>query len=339
MRRKVLCVGALLTLGACHGETHAPSHPAPQLPTRSVHVQTVEEVGRALTDEVVGTVRSRNATSVSASIMGTVKSVKGVGSKVKAGDILVRLHAGEMEAAAAQAKATHAQAVIEMKRAEQLKASHSIPSAQYDAVASRLQVTEAALREAEVMASYTVLRAPFSGVVTEKLSSVGDLATPGKPLLMLESRGALRLEAAVPEGISHLLHLGDVLPVEIDALHKTLDARVSELSPSADSESRTLLVKLDLPELPELRAGMFGRLGVVTGEERAVVVPDTAVLHRGQLELVFIADKNTAKLRLVRSARGEAGKAIVLAGLEGGERVVTDHLAELSDGQPLEIKP
>ena len=104
-----------------------------------------------------------------------------------------------------------------------------------------------AVVEAETLLSYTKVTAPFAGVITRKHADVGDLATPGKPLLDMEDSRALRLEADVPEAIVGKLALGDKLPVRVSALEKELEGVISEIAPAADSGSRTFLVKLDLP--------------------------------------------------------------------------------------------
>jgi len=327
-----------LALAACGGAQKAPEGAA--LAKASVRVTRAREVTQPIGDEVVGTVRARNVTAVSASVMGTVRALKvGLGSRVRAGDVLISLSAGEIEAKANQARAIFSQASLDMKRAEQLKASQSISSSQYDSAAAQFQVAEANLAEANVMQGYTLIRAPISGVVTAKECNVGDLALPGKPLLVLESPGQLRLEASVPEAIAHFIHAGDDLTVRIDALGRELSATVSEVSPSADPVSRTLLVKLDLPESPELRAGMFGRLMVRTGEAKAVLVPSSALVQRGQMETLFVVERGVAHLRLVRSGRLRDGSVEVLAGIEPGETIVAEHPERLVDGQPVEVKP
>ena len=111
-----------------------------------------------------------------------------------------------------------------------------------------------------------------------------------------------------------------------------------EVTILTESELRGL-VKLDLPNLPGLRAGMFGRLDVRTGEESMVLVPARAVVRHGQLETVFVAEERRARLRLIRAGRGRDAEIEVLAGLEGDEAVVVAPLSGLSDGQLLEVHP
>lgn len=339
MNVRILASLAALLAG-CSTEHHPKTAEAVSLATQVVRVAPAREISQPVGDEVIGTVHARSVAAISSSIMGNVRALKvTVGSHVRAGDVLVQLSAGEIDAKANQASAMFAQAELDLKRAEQLKASQSIPASRYEATAAQFRVAQATLAEANVMRGYTTLRAPFAGVITEKHCDVGDLAVPGKPLLVLEKPGALRLEAAVPEVIAQLLHLGDVLSARLDSVALPLPATVSELSPSADPISRTVLVKLDLPDTPALRPGMFGRLTVQTGQERVVVVPAPAIVRRGQMELVFVVKDGKAQLRIVRTGREQQGAAEVLSGLDDRELVVVDNARALVDGQTVEVKP
>ncbi len=332
------CVAALPSLAACRHEQH--SAPPPSLPAQAVEIARARETSRPIGDQVVGTVRARSEAAVSASVTGTVRVMRvSVGSRVKAGDLLVQLSAGEIAAKADQARALLSQAKLRFDRAAQLKSSQSIAPAEYDAAESQLQIAKAGLTEAEVMLGYLVVRAPIAGVVTSKRCDVGDLALAGHPLVTIESPGALRLEAGVPEAIAHQVEVGKKLSVRVDTLARDLEAVVDEVSPSSDPLSRTVLVKLALPAEKDLRAGMFGRLLVPTGEARALEVPKAALVRRGQLELLYVVEGGKAGLRLVRAGREHEAAVDVLSGLSSGEAVVVAGLGGLVDGQPVVVKP
>ena len=188
------------------------------------------------------------------------------------------------------------------------------------------------------MLGYAKITAPFDGVVTRKLADVGDLATPGKPLIET-GRPAVRLqfEAAVPEAIIGKITLGAKLPVRV--LSQEREAVVSEIAPSADPGSRTFLVKLDLPSAPDLRAGQFGRVEIPVSETNVLRAPASAVIQRGQMELVFVVIDNHAQLRLVKTGRRFGNEIELLSGVSAGEKVVTDGAASLVDGQAVKIGP
>ncbi len=109
------------------------------------------------------------------------------------------------------------------------------------------------------MRDYTRIAAPFAGVVTARSVEPGNLAAPGAPLLTIEREGAYRLEASVDESRLPFVKAGQAVDVALEALDRRLTARVSEIVPAVDAASRAYIVKIDLPALPNLRSGMFGR--------------------------------------------------------------------------------
>jgi RND family efflux transporter MFP subunit len=287
--------------------------------------------------EVVGSVRSLHEANIGPLLSGTVTEVRvGIGSSVRAGDVLVRLSAHEVEARFEQARALSEQATREHDRAMTLRDQSAISVAQYEATMSEWNVARARQTEARIFAERTVLRAPFAGVITAKLINVGETALPGQRLLVLEGRGALRFEARVPESTGDDLHIGDRLPVRIDGLDQDLKGSVAEIQPAADDATRTRLVKLNLPESGGLRPGQFGRVMLTTGQSLTVTIPSGAVVHRGQLETVFVIDSGAAQLRLVRTGRERDGMVEISAGLSGGEKVVLGAAQDLVDGQRVE---
>ncbi|HUB86527.1 MAG TPA: efflux RND transporter periplasmic adaptor subunit, partial [Verrucomicrobiae bacterium] len=181
--------------------------------------------------------------------------------------------------------------------------------------------------------------APFAGVITRKDADVGDLAAPGKPLLEMEDPLHLRLEADVPEALVDKVKLGDKLSVRVDALETNLIGVISEIAPSADSDSRTFVVKLDLPSVLGLRAGQFGRVAVPTGEVSALRVSASAVVQRGDMQLLFVVTDRHAQLRIVKSGAQVGDEVEIVSGLNSGEQVVTSGVNDLTDGQPVVVKP
>ncbi|HEY3497722.1 MAG TPA: efflux RND transporter periplasmic adaptor subunit [Polyangiaceae bacterium] len=317
--------------------------PAPQRPDgsrREVVVGEASRSSRPIVTEVVGTVRAVRSATIAPLISGTVAEVRvGLGSAVRAGDVLVRLSAEEVHARLEQARAASALAQREHERAESLRSKEVISSAEYDAAVSHFSIARARQAEASTVAGRAVLRAPFAGVITAKLANAGDTAMPGQPLLILEAPGALRLEARVPEAGSEGLQVGQTVPVRLEGLDHDVRGTVAELQPASDDATRTRLAKVDLSESSGLRAGRIGRLLLATGSSLAVSVPSGAVVRHGQLEGVFVVEAGTARLRLVRSGRMHEGRLDIASGLSGNERVVIDGAAELVDGERVQVRP
>lgn len=322
------------SLAACRHPAPVPS--ANLLPARAIHVAAAAVSARSAGEEVIGTVRARRSATLAATMTGTVGAVLvHLGSRVRSGDVVVRLSAHEVDAKLDQARALYAHAKLENDCALALADAKAIPTAQVDAARSQLDVAQGTQAEASALAAHTELRAPFDGVVTAKSVNVGDTAVPGQALLVIEQPEHLRFEASVPEANSLALTSGRRFEVRIDTIAQVISGVVAEIGPTADPASRTFTIKLDLPPTAGLHAGQFGRMTMPTTEAHALVVPSTALVRHGQLEEVFIVERERAWLRLVKIGRDHDGLVELQSGVDAGELVATSDVAQLIDGQPV----
>jgi len=330
-------VAAIPLFSGCH---KAPEQNQTELPSATVRAQTVERKSRAATEDVVGTVRPKLSAAIEAKVSGRIEQMLVVpGQTVKAGEKLMQLDAHEVQSRLDQATAARQQAGSDLKRATDLMQQKILSQSEFDTAQSKFRIAAAAETEAKTMLDYTLIVAPFDGVITRKLVDVGDLATPGKPLLQMENPDTLRLEADVPEALIGNVKPGDRLAVRIAAVTNGIEGTVAEMSPTADPNSRTYLVKLDLPGVTDLRSGQFGRVAVPVGEANAIRVPAAAVIQRGQMELVFVVANGHAQLRLVKTGNRVGDEVEAVSGLDSGEQVVTEGVSALTDGQPVIVKP
>jgi membrane fusion protein, multidrug efflux system len=230
----------------------------------------------------------------------------------------------EFDEASARLKA--AQAAYEMTRAKR---------SQLD---SKLTQAEQEINAARIMRDYTRIASPFAGVVTARSVEPGNLAAPGAPLLTVEREGAYRLEASVEESKLPFVKAGQTVEIELEALNRRLSARVSEIVPAVDAASRANIVKIDLPELANLRSGMFGRAWFPMGSHSVVAIPKAALVERGQLESVFVIEDGVARARLVTTGKRGPDVIEVLSGLSDGENVISPPPAALADGARVEVR-
>jgi len=259
--------------------------------------------------------------------------------------------------AAARANLDLAQSTFQ--RMEELASKKSISNQEFDEAASRLKSAQAAyemarsrrsqldskvaaveqeIRAATILRDYTRIAAPLAGVVTAKSVETGNLAAPGAPLLTIEREGAYRLEASVDESRLPFVKQGQTVEVALDALERRLTARVSEIVPAVDAASRAYTVKIDLPDLSNLRSGMFGRAWFPMGGRKVVTVPAEAVVDRGQLASVFVVEDGFARNRLVTIGNRQPNAVEVLSGLSEGENVISPIAAGVADGARVEVR-
>jgi RND family efflux transporter MFP subunit len=281
------------------------------------------------------------------------------GSRAEAGLAEVRSAVPEADNGVAAAKAGLDLAQSTFKRMEELNAKKSISSQEFDEASARLKAAQAnyemarskrvqldskmaqaeqGVRAANIMRDYARLAAPFDGIVTARSAEPGNLAAPGAPLLTIEQDGAYRLEAQVDESRIPTMQVGQTVEVELEALGRRMHSRVSEIVPAVDAASRTYLVKIDLPAAPQLRSGMFGRAVFPLGARTVVAIPASALVERGQLQSVFVAEDGAARTRLIKTGERSKGVVEVLSGIGAGEKVVAPVPPGLQDGASLEVR-
>ncbi len=213
-----------------------------------------------------------------------------------------------------------------------------IKSEQVKFLQAQLRQALAGLAAAQVQLSHATITAPFSGVVVKRHVDPGDMASPGMPLVTLVDPSSFRLEVTVPEGHIKSVHLGETVAVTIDALGKRVEGKVYEIVPSADPTSRTFIVKIRLPQVKGLMAGMFGRATFSTGKSKGIFVPESAIWREGSLEGVFVVEGDTAFKRIVTTGRKIGNLVEVLTGLNDGELVIINGTEKLKDGVKVRIK-
>jgi len=229
-----------------------------------------------------------------------------------------------------QVAARHKAAVADAERAG---AEVQALQAKRQQIFARIEAAKAEVASAQVVQSYARITAPISGLVTIKHAEVGSLAAPGTPLFTLEDSRRYWLEVVVPESQAASIRRGQSLPVSIEAAALSVKAAVSEIVPAADPTTRTILVRLDLPESPHLRTGLFGRAWLPVGTRQAIQVARGAVVERGQLQGVYVVGQdNIARFRLVRTGQARLGAVEILSGLTGGETVVLAGVEKVTDG-------
>lgn len=291
--------------------------------------------------EVTGTVRPVQRAQLAAKVMGAIEELPiTLGQDVRAGDLLVRIAAGEISARVAQAKAQVNGARRDLEREKTLLTKGASTAETVKNLEDRLTTSEAQLREAEVMLGYAVVRAPFDGVVARRLVNAGDLAAPGAILLEIEGTSRFEVEAGVPESLTPRLKVGTVLRVEVPSAQVVFDGRIAELSSAADPQARTVPLKIAVPEGTAVRSGQFARVEMPGAVRRAIRVPESAVSRLGQMERVFVVSPDhRAVLRLVKTAGTRDGWVEILAGISEGDRVISSPRPDLRDGQPAEAIP
>ncbi|MBI3344342.1 MAG: efflux RND transporter periplasmic adaptor subunit [Gammaproteobacteria bacterium] len=280
--------------------------------------------------------------TVAAQVTGRVVEINfDVGDLVPKDSVLVRIRGAEQragleaqQAALREAEARHKEAQAEFGRVSAIYEKRLLPKAALDkagadlkAAQSRVEAARATLTQAGEQLGYTVITAPYSGVVLKRHVEIGETVSAGQPLMSGYSLETLRATASIPQQQITAVRGQQQARVILTQPDRTLESTRLIFTPNADTVSHTYKVRAELPpNLEGVLPGMFARMVFVTGEERRLAIPGTAVARRSELTGVYVVDKQgKVMLRQIRVGVALGADLIeVLSGLSEGETIALD---------------
>ncbi len=340
--------------------------------TPTAQAQLVHSVAQPMpqTLQMTGTVHAKETAVISPQVPGHIRQVLvQAGDRVRAGQLLVVLDDAAMQSAVQQAAA--AQAAVEKQQAaaetnaqlasgtlaryQMLKDEKSVSPQEFDevqkhsqAAALQLQALEAqsagakaAVEGARTQLGYTSLHAPFAGIVTARMADPGTLAAPGVPLLQVDRDGPLQVYTTVDESLISTVRIGMKVAVGIEGFDAAeISGTVAEIVPAADPASRSFLVKLDLPAVKNLRAGMYATAGFPGATKPMILAQQSAVVMRGSLACIYALDQDgVAQLRYVTIGSRHGDQVEILSGAAAGEALVNNPGDRDLAGRRIEAQP
>ncbi len=337
---------AVAVLAACGGKPSGADAAASPPALAGIVVHAQPSLSQQVWDGVVEAVNQVTITAqTNARVLALPYEVNDVVAK---GAVLVRFsdveqksarNAAQAQIASTQASYTDAQASYE--RIAAVYAQGYVSTAQMDrqraardAAKAALEAARARLAEVGQQLDYTVLRAPFAGIITHRFVHVGQAVQAGtpspQPLIQLQALDDLRVNVQVPQSAVEAIrkfHVAEVLP---DG-GRRVTASTVEVFPYADPATHTFNVRLQLPAgNTGLYPGMTVKVAFATGEATRLLVPASALVQRGELVAVYVLGDHGVSLRQVRLGNRDGDQVEVLAGLDDGERVARDPQAAMS---------
>ncbi len=311
-----------------------PGRAAPQVPVLTLGAKAVS-TGYEL-DGVVEAVRQA---TVSAQATGRVSSVLvKVGDKVKAGQVLATIDdrdtqtgVARSQAQVAQSEAELANALANVQRTRDLRKQGFVSQAALDVAESQYKAAQAGragagagVQQARLAQSFTQVTAPFDGYVMETLAQAGDLAVPGKPVATVYAPQPLRVVVQVPASMG--AQARSAQRIELQVGETWVQPTAQQGVTAADPVSQTLTWKMDVPAAAaaQLMPGQQARVRFVGGSAQRMVVPQAAVLRRGELTGVYVASDKGFVLKAVRLGVQHGDSVEVLAGLKAGDVVAAN---------------
>ena len=333
----LVLLGAAL-LGGCSAST-APAGPSSAKIDVATMPVTEETARREQTWD--GVVEATNQATISAQTAGRIVELPyDVNDYVEAGAVIVRFTNVEQQSGQRRAQAQIASAQAAFNEAKSnydriaeiyarklvAKAQLDQATAQRDSTKAALEAAQAALREASQQVDYTVVRAPYSGIVTKRFVQVGESVQAGQPLIAGLSLHELRVSVQVPQSVVDVIrryHAADVL-LDGDGSRRVPAAKLT-IFPYADTETHTFSIRLDLPaQETGLYPGMTVKVAFAVGEAQRMLIPLSAMIQRSELSGVYVIAGDTVSLRQIRTGHRYGERVEVLAGLAAGDRIAAD---------------
>lgn len=285
-----------------------------------------------------GRVEAVNQATVSAQTSGRIAELPfDVNDYVDAGDIVMRFTDTEQKAVLARAEATLQEARARLAEANQaferfskMIENNSVSQSQLDqsranrdAAQARLNAATSGVETAQEQLEYTAVRAPYAGIVSKRHVELGELVSPGQPLISGLSLQQLRVNVDVPQSMFHAVRtIGKAFAYVDD---ERIPAESLTFFPVADAAANTFRVRVNLPDgAATLYPGMFIKVGFVVGEAQRLLIPVASVLRRSELSAVYVTTGEQVSLRQVRLGRRHGDAIEILAGLADGEVVALD---------------
>jgi RND family efflux transporter MFP subunit len=359
MKLKITIASLLLTitiLSSCNSKNE--SHQQELGATIRVKINSISADNDAPFISASGKIAASHSANLSTRIMGFVDKIHvKVGDKVNKGQLLVSINNTDLSAKQAQvnasimeATAAYANAEKDYTRFKNLFADNSASQKELDDMTAHYEMAKARLEGAQQMKneigaqfSYSNIRAPFNGIITNRFIDAGAMANPGAPLIAMEAPDAFEIIAAVPENEISLIKSNAEVNIVVKSLDTILKGVVAEISTSAKNTGGQYLVKIALEKTTTpILSGMYTtvqfpvekKLDIVT-----VLIPNEAIVTKGQLSGVYtVSERNTAMLRWLRLGRTYGDQVEVLSGLSADENYIISAEGKLFNGAKITIE-
>jgi RND family efflux transporter MFP subunit len=314
-------------------------------PTVRVALADLTAAERALT--LPAEVRAWNQSTLYAKVAGYVRDVPvDKGSKVKKGDLLAKLESPETDQAVLGARADLQVKKVQVERLRKLRPQGFVAQQDLDNAEGAYSVARATLQGLLATQAYEQVRAPFDGVVTARYIDPGALVAAGtsstqsvQPMFDLADLRTMRVQVYVAQYDAAEVRVGNPVTITLpdDPAHP-IEAQVTRLAQGLDARTRTMLIEADVPNEPvRLYPGSYVTVRLRFPGRRTPLVPGDALAWRGDGLFVATLDAdNRVKLVKVQPGDDDGRRVQILSGLKGGERVVVNPSAELSDGDQVQ---
>lgn len=261
------------------------------------------------------------------------------GAFIQKGQIVAVLAAGQENAQLAEAGAREREAEQQLNRLNQLKARGFATNSAVDTQVALAGQAKAQAASARASIGDRVIRAPFSGWVSLRNISAGAVVSAGTEIAQISDISKIKLDFAVPETMLSRIAPGQVIVAAAAAWpDQPFHGVIATINPVLDPQTRSATIRAILPNGDRrLRPGMLLTVTIEAQSRTSAAVPELAIVGEGDASFVYIVEGDTAKRVKVTTGIRQDGLVEILSGLQPGQRIVTEGVVKLSDGQKIRL--
>lgn len=290
--------------------------------------------------DAVGTARANEQVTLAAPVTERITRLNfDDGAFVQRGQIIAVLAAGQENAQLAEAGARSREARQQLNRLEQLKSRGFATNSAVDAQTALAGQANAQAAQAQASIGDRIIRAPFAGWVSLRNISAGAVVTSGTEIAQISDISRIKLDFAVPETLLARVQPGQVIEARAAAYpDQPFRGTIATIDPVLNAETRAATVRAILANGDRrLKPGMLLSVTIESAARDSLAVPELAVVGEGEQSFVFVIDGEKVKRVPVKPGLRQGGKVEILEGLTPGQRVVTEGVVKIADGQSVRL--
>ncbi len=309
---------------------------APQLVTYIV----LKDTSISETIQITGTVQAEESIDLRTEMSGKItKILFAEGSKVKQGDLLIKINDEELKAQIDRAQARLQLATEQEFRQKTLLKKEAISQQEYDLVYTELQSMKAELALLKAQFAKTEIRAPFAGSVGLRMISAGDYITPNTTIAKLVKNDRVKITFSVPEKYSSFINKNAEIEFTLDGNTNIYKAKVYALDPSIDENTRTLNIRAIAENDGRLTPGSFCKVSLQLNEiKNTILVPNETLIPILKGKKVYLSKNKTASEVIVKTGIRTDKYVQIIEGLKVGDTLITSGIMSIKNGSTLNIK-
>lgn len=287
------------------------------------------------------TLEAEEEAMVVAKVRGVVQELNvEEGDYIRTGQVMAQLEDEQLDIEAARAKATMDRLFNEFQRNKELYDRKLISAEQFENSKFEYESQKAAYELARLKVEYSQIKAPISGVVSQRMIKVGNMVNTDEEVFKITDFDPLLAVLHVPEHEMNKLRKGQEAVINVDAVQgHTFTGKVLRISPVVNPETGTFKVTITIKdESRQLKPGMFGRVRIVYDtRDNALMIPKEAVMNEDGSSSVYVINDKLVFRRTIQTGYVNGANIEVTNGLQDGDSVVTIGQNSLQDSALVQV--